>query len=273
MKKIGITGASGYVGDKMLKIIPNSFPLNFDVTNFKQVGDVMNAERPDIVLHLAGITNVDKCQEPENEKRVFQVNVVGTQNVGDACARYDSQLVLLSTYHVFNGRRKFGLYTEKSRPNPLNYYGFTKLACEGMRLTFPFMKIVRTSYLFDYNRLQDKIRALNTTDQYYPTFQSRSFLHIKHFCEMMGEYLGDFNDDVPSILHIAGSESVSWYDFMRRVSLEFKTKYSVAPRTDELKLAVPRPKKGGLSVANSDRLGYQQHSFEEGVVMMEKLGI
>lgn len=274
--KIGITGASGYIGDKMLKFIPNAIPLNFDVTNLRQVRDVMQAEKPDVVFHLAAITNVDKCEEKENEKKVFQVNVGGTMNVGDACAEIDAQMVLLSTYHIFNGRKKFGLYNEKSRPDPLNYYGFTKMTAEGMRLSFPFMKVIRTSYLFDYHRLQEKISALNSADQYYPDFQTRTFLHIKQFTEMVGDYFHVLENEpllIPSVLHISGISSISWYEFMRLVSDAFKTKRSVFPRKDELKNVVPRPKKGGLNVDTSMSIGIRQYSVDDGIELMRRMEI
>jgi dTDP-4-dehydrorhamnose reductase len=270
--KIGITGASGYLGSKMLKYVEGSFPIVVDVRNRDAVMDVISSEKPDVVIHLASISDVNKCEQPENEKDVFNTNVRGTDHVAQACEKNSAQMILLSTNHVFDGRRRFGLYTEKSRTNPINYYGFSKLAAEQVCLLYPNVKTIRTSYLFDYDRLLDNILDLRISDQIYPTFQTRSFVHVYHFIQSMISYLS-MMDRMPKILNVAGLNCTSWCTFMEVVNTEFGNRHKVLPRREEKTNLVPRPHVGSLNVNMAQKLGLDLYSYWDGIQFMKKLGI
>jgi dTDP-4-dehydrorhamnose reductase len=135
---------------------------------------------------------------------------------------------------VFDG--KWGWlrgYREDSNPNPINYYGMSKLAAEGLTESYSNFKIIRTSCLFNRERLKGKEL------QSQPTFIRRSFMYLPHFCSRLIQYADSF-DKMPTITHIAGSESVSWYKFMS----EFE---DVSPRDVEPDYTFsPRPHYGGL---------------------------
>jgi dTDP-4-dehydrorhamnose reductase len=130
-RKILVTGSSGTVGS----YIPAIFSADelflttrkdLDITNRKQVLEIIAREQPDVVIHLAANTNVDECQSNKREARI--VNAIGTKNIADACHNVGSTLVYVSTGAVFNGKNEY--YTENSRPSPINYYGKTKLLGE-----------------------------------------------------------------------------------------------------------------------------------------------
>jgi len=77
-------------------------------------------------VHAAALTDVDLCEKDKN--LAFNVNVLGTKNVVEACKKVNAHLVYISTDYVFSGEK--GYYSEQDETNPLNYYGFTKLEGE-----------------------------------------------------------------------------------------------------------------------------------------------
>ena len=267
MQRVGITGANGYVGRELLKH-PNTFSLVADVTRPDEVEMAIKNGKPDLVVHLASVSNVDTCEDPKNREWVLDVNVRGTSNVAEACMSRGIGMVLLSTAQVFSGRWLVG-YTEKDRPNPVNFYGLSKMGAEALQTIYPFMKIVRTSYLFDRKRLASDIHYLHGGNvREYPTFISRSFMYLPHFVDSFHQYLCEFGQ-MPNVLHLSGSKTISWYEFMRDLSLLYLIpQENIYPRQKERKDLAPRPHRAGLNVRLSEKLGFKQYSFADGITQM-----
>lgn len=135
-RKILVTGAGGMVGSYVPavfashEIILTDIVAGFDyldVHDPQKVMDSIRSHRPDLVLHLAAATDVDRCeQEPD---WAYHTNAVGTQNVALACQAHDIPLVYISTAGVFWGDKPEP-YIEFDTPNPANVYGRSKLAGE-----------------------------------------------------------------------------------------------------------------------------------------------
>ncbi|RZL17893.1 MAG: SDR family oxidoreductase, partial [Pedobacter sp.] len=147
MKTVLVTGSNGLLGQKITeKIIEeggvnlvatskgaNRFPTEdkyvyaeMDILSAEQVRQVIEKYKPDAIIHTAAMTNVDTC---ENQKDLaYQLNVVAVQTLLSLCEEYNIQLVHLSTDFVFDGED--GPYDELAAPNPLSYYGETKLMAE-----------------------------------------------------------------------------------------------------------------------------------------------
>jgi len=139
-QRLFVTGASGLLGNKIVELAkfkfevtplhgtrplhPNS--LQIDITNKKRVMKLFDDLKPEIVIHTASETDVDKC-EIEKE-HAWKVNVQGTQNIAEACQEINAKIVCISTDYVFDGEK--GLYAEEDCPNPINHYGITKLEAE-----------------------------------------------------------------------------------------------------------------------------------------------
>lgn len=249
--KISMTGANGFVGKELQQW--GIEPLVCDVTKPEQVHDVISANKPDIIIHLAAISDVNFCEDKQNEYTVISTNLIGTNNVLEAAQDYGAKVVMLSSDHVFDG--KWGWlrgYREDSTPKPANFYGLSKLAAEALTKTFPDFKIVRTSYLFNRERLKGK------EFESQPTFIHRSFMYLPHFARTLMQYIGIF-DAVPTITHITGSKSVSWYEFM-------STFEDVSPRDVEPDYTFsPRPHYGGLKTKYKF---FHPVSYEQGIVEM-----
>lgn len=135
-RKILVTGVGGMVGSYVSEVFRNDELLLTDVVDgfvqldVRDAAAVMKAvalAKPDIVLHLAAATDVDRCeQEPD---WAYHTNAIGTQNVALACQAQGTILVYISTAGVFWGD-KFEPYIEFDAPNPANIYGRSKLAGE-----------------------------------------------------------------------------------------------------------------------------------------------
>jgi dTDP-4-dehydrorhamnose reductase len=140
--KLLITGASGLYGSKLAQIalskgievyssdiqnlsVYGSF-VKMDISDKVQVEETFRAVKPDVVVHAATLTDVDKCEL--NKALAWNVNVEGTKNIVDASKSAGAFLVYISTDYVFSGEK--GCYVESDSPEPINYYGLTKLEAE-----------------------------------------------------------------------------------------------------------------------------------------------
>lgn len=169
--KILLLGANGLYGTKLAQLcLEQNLPiylsgtknlsnhsnyLKIDITNKSQVDVGFSKIQPEIVIHAAGLTNVDICET--NKTLAWKVNVEGTRNITTASKRYKSFLVYLSTDYIFNGEK--GNYTETDIPDPINYYGKTKLEAENIiKSTLNDFCIIRPSVIFGS---KSKVRKKN----------------------------------------------------------------------------------------------------------------
>jgi dTDP-4-dehydrorhamnose reductase len=111
-----------YLGKRKYEVLATS-RNSMDVRNSKLVNDVISSFGPDVVFHLAAITDLELCEECPD--LAADVNTRGTENVIDACNAIGCKTVYISTGAVFDGTKK-GAYEEGDKPNPLSVYGRTK---------------------------------------------------------------------------------------------------------------------------------------------------
>jgi dTDP-4-dehydrorhamnose reductase len=165
--KVLITGAAGVVGTDLSQVLATANHQtirtdlsrsegieHMDVRQTSEVAAVVSRERPDLVIHLAAETDVDRCEIEVDH--AYRTNTLGTWNVALACQRQDIPMVYVSTAGVFDGT-KDEPYTEFDQPNPLNVYGRTKL--EGEKLARELLSrffIVRASWMIGGGSAKDK---------------------------------------------------------------------------------------------------------------------
>ncbi len=181
--KILGTGLNGLVGTRIIELLQSKFEFEnisrstgVDITNKAQVDMAISSSRASIVLHLTAKTDVDGCEQDkekdiviaksvssglelfENTDTAWAINVVGTQNVVDACKKTNKKLIYFSTDFVFDGKHTpDGGYKEEDEPNPINWYGLTKYKGEEIVLNsgIPFA-IIRLAYPFGYPFIKKK---------------------------------------------------------------------------------------------------------------------
>jgi dTDP-4-dehydrorhamnose reductase len=161
--RILVTGAAGALASYVPGVFADDELVLTDVSGDFERLDVADSEavlatieqvRPDVVLHFAAATDVDRCEkEPD---LAFSVNAIGTQNVVRACRAVDALLVYTSTAGVFSGDKPEP-YTEFDVPGPANVYGHSKLAGErAVETQLSRYYIVRAGWMIGGGRTRDK---------------------------------------------------------------------------------------------------------------------
>jgi dTDP-4-dehydrorhamnose reductase len=103
-------------------------------------------ERPDLVVHLAAMTDVDGCEE--NPQEAFRVNADGSAHVAQACHKIGSPLVAVGTDYVFDGESARP-YREDDPPHPINVYGASKhLGEQAIRSQASRWMVIRSAWLY-----------------------------------------------------------------------------------------------------------------------------
>lgn len=132
MKKIVITGGTGRFG-KILKKDKNKNKLffpdrkNLDITNFKKIQNYLSNIKPDILIHLAGLSRPMDIHEKDIKKSI-DLNIIGTANITKACEERNIKLIYFSTNYVYPGKK--GNYKEGDNLLPVNNYAWSKLGGE-----------------------------------------------------------------------------------------------------------------------------------------------
>ena len=141
-------GSSPLFSPDALHVAPDEFEVvalthhDLDITQRERVSDALRATRPDVVIHLAAYTAVDRAET--EGPACFAVNATGTGNLSDAARETRAHLIAVSTDYVFDGD-KGSSYVESDATNPLSVYGASKR--DGELLCRPEDTIVRTSWV------------------------------------------------------------------------------------------------------------------------------
>ena len=101
----------------------------------------------DVVINCAAYTNVNDAEI--NRKQAILINAESVNNISSICEKKNIQLIHISSDYVFDGKKN-GLYFEHNMPNPINYYGFSKLSGENSMKKYKLKNsiILRTSWLY-----------------------------------------------------------------------------------------------------------------------------
>ena len=245
-----------------------------DIIHRQKVREVILDFFPDFIINAAAFANVDKS---ETEKETaWKINVNGVENIAFYSWTIDAHLIHFSTDYIFNGKN--GPYTEDDLPNPIGYYGRTKLASENsIRISGTKNTIIRTNVLYgpakngrpDFvkwviNSLRDKKVIRIVTDQIgNPTYIDDLVAVINKIIELKKE----------GIYNIGGRAMISRYDFTLRIADYFGLDKSLIQMifTKDLNQPALRPLKSGLITLKAEtELDYKPHTIEETFELMKK---
>ena len=284
--KILIFGASGMLGQRCYEyfakklgysVFCSSFEEKFydtsanyvqaDITKRDKVKSIISNFSPDYIINAAAFTNVDKS---ESERELaWSINVKAVEYMAEGARNCDAHLIHISSDYIFDGIK--GQYSENDKPNPVGYYGRTKLAGENaLRISNALYTILRTNVLYgvikegrlDFVRwVVESIRKGETirivTDQINnPTFLDDLVRAIGQVMEF-GKY---------GVYNIGGREFLSRYDFTMRIVDFFGLDKSLvkAITTPELNQPAKRPLNSGLVTIKAEtEFGYSASSIED----------
>ncbi|MDE5715806.1 MAG: dTDP-4-dehydrorhamnose reductase [Anaeroplasmataceae bacterium] len=254
--KILVTGIKGQLGYDCVRELNERGYCNIlgvdiedlDITNEKAVKDFILKYQPDIVMHNAAWTAVDKAEEfPE---KVYEVNALGTKYIAEACKEVDAKMVYISTEYVFDGMGTKAFEVDDVR-NGLSVYGKTKAQGEDF-VTSILDKffIVRISWVFGINGNNFVKTMLRLADS------GKKELNV--VCDQIGSvtYTYDLSKilcdmiqtNAYGIYHATNEGTLSWFDFALEIFKQKKLDVKVNPVTTEeyLKL-VPQQAKRPLN--------------------------
>ncbi len=296
MKTVLVTGSNGLLGQKLtglylqrndVKLIatgkgPDRYPASgdyeyatMDITNRDEVLEVIRKYRPDTVIHGAAMTNVDACEL--DHASCDAQNVDAVSYIVEACNEVQAHLVHVSTDFIFDGKN--GPYTEEAEPAPLSYYGNSKL--KGEEIVMQNSKswaIARTVLVYgvvaDMSRSNivlwakgalEKGAPMNVVDDQFRTPTLAEDLAAG--CMLIEQKRAQ------GVYNISGKDFMSVYELVCRVAQFFKLDAGVVNRSNSQTFTQPaaRPLVTGFVLDKAYRdLGYNPHSFEEGLALVQQ---
>lgn len=150
---IWIAGASGNLGTALMDLLKANFDnkvigtdKDLDVTDSKAVFQAAEMYRPNIIVNLASISDVEYCEN--NPVEAYKVNALGARNLASAARLVNARIIQLSTDDIFIGNEG-DVFNEFDTPTPSTVYGKSKLAGENfVRELNPKHLIIRSSWLY-----------------------------------------------------------------------------------------------------------------------------
>lgn len=298
MKRILVTGSNGLLGQKLTERIladkqheliaaskgANRYPVKegyfyaeLDVTNEEQLRRVIGQYRPDTVIHTAAMTNVDACENNKEQCRLLNVEAV--KYLVRICEENDIHLIHLSTDFIFDGED--GPYQEDAAPNPLSYYGQTKLEAEQLiQASSCRWAILRTIIVYgivnDISRSNIVLWAKSALEKGSPINVVNDQWRMPTLAEDLAEgCLLAAEKNACGIYNISGSELMSIFELVEQVADFWNLDKSLIKpiSSQSLNQAAKRPKKTGFVLDKAKKiLNYQPRSFKEGLrIVSEQL--
>ncbi|MHB1938564.1 MAG: SDR family oxidoreductase [Acidobacteriaceae bacterium] len=253
-----IIGARGFLGMHATRAARDPFEVfmgsreaaadpasvQIDISDASSVDTTFRRVKPDAVLLLAALSDIDRCQSQPD--LALAVNVHGSEHVANACARANARLLFTSSAAVFDGR-KHG-YTEEDAPTPLSVYGETKARAEAAVLALlPSAIVLRIALVIGFagkagtNAMLDNLAAswASGSPVASPTFEYRNPIDAGTLSSFMLRLL--LHKDACGIFHAGAKDSVSRYEL--NVKLAKRMGYSgdlVQPQTVPASGRAPR---------------------------------
>ncbi len=294
--KILITGANGLLGQKLVSLLQQQPEValiatsrgncrikdlghgsfhSLDVTKEEEVLTTFARLKPEVVIHTAAMTQVDDCEL--NPEACIKANIGAVKNVVAGCRQVKAHLVHLSTDFIFDGSA--GPLTEEAAPNPVNFYGETKLQAEEIIKQADIgWAIARTVLVYGVvpglsrsniilwvkENLENKKNIKVVDDQWRtPTLAEDLALG----CWLMAK------NKATGVYNISGKDMLTPYAMAQMVADYFALDNRYITRADSATFSQPakRPPKTGFVIEKArQELGYQPHSFAEGIEIIAR---
>ena len=235
MQSLLVTGAGGLLGNWTVGLAERNYAVTptdiiepqhahgvkADIAEAEEVKRLFRKVAPNIVIHTASETNVDRCETARD--RAWKINVVGTMNIADASLDIGAKLIYISTDYVFDGEKS--LYTEEDSPNPIDFYGLTKL--EGERQAMRRCKniaVLRTSVLYGRHPTKQDFATwvISQLKQRQGITVVADHFNTPTLAENLAQMALEVADrDLQGVFHTSGCERISRYDFARKIAEKF----------------------------------------------------
>ena len=294
--KILITGSNGLLGQKLLHKLRQDFSVeliatskgknrvsnkdgytyfDLDITNNDVVAQLIASEKPQVVINTAAMTNVDLCED--EKKACDSLNVEAVRYLADSCAMIDAHLIQISTDFIFDGED--GPYTEEDEPNPLSYYGLSKLKSEEVLQAHNVKwTILRTIIVFGVGEKLSKGNIVLWAKGALAKGDPLNIIDDQFRAPTLAEDLADAcilaaKKKAFGVFNASGKDIMSIYEIVERIAKHYGNTTENLNRisTATLNQTAGRPPRTGFILDKSKKvLGYNPHSFEECLTIINK---
>ena len=278
-----MTGSAGLIGQQLVKDLSESNqvfssynesipefgePIRMDLRDQTEISSVFNEKKPDIVIHLGAMTDVDHCERDKSS--ATEINAKSTEIIAKECSNQNSFLVYLSTDYVFDGNS--GMYNEIDTTNPIGHYGKSKLAGERSVENFSSEYcIARTSTPFGLHSKKKSfptwiIENLEQKNQINVlTDQITSPTYIPNLSQMLIEIA---ERKITGILHVSGASKMSRYDMACMIAdkLDYDQSLLNPAIMSQMNWDAERPKNSSFDVSKAASILHQKpQTIEESI--------
>jgi len=238
------TGLNGLVGSKFVSDFSDRYLFDnldlrdkqrpVDITQQQQVESVIAQSAAKFLIHFAAFTNVTAAFAQSGDKNglCYQVNVVGTKNIAQACQKFNKHLIHISTAYVFNGEKE-GLYTEQDPLSPIEWYGQTKAWAEEVvqstpGLTWTILRIDQPFRSDPFAKLDVAWKLIEgmRAGKIYPQFTDHYFgpTYIDDFAKVLDAVV---RLNLTGLYHATSGEQWTDFDFARSLAQQLHIDYQV----------------------------------------------
>jgi dTDP-4-dehydrorhamnose reductase len=296
MVKVIITGSNGLLGQSLLNLLLQQ-KQQYDVIGFSRgenrsgredflyvsidITDKVLLEKeiikinPDFIIHTAAMTQVDACET--NQLACDLLNIEVVQWLVEISNKINTHIIHISTDFIFDGKK--GYYLETDTPNPLSYYGLSKLKSEQiLRMSKVDYTILRTilvyGKVFDMSRnnivlwvrkmLSERKEITIVNDQYrMPTYVEDLAMACKIAIDKKA--IGIFN--------ISSNQLLSIYEIAQQIAEVFNLDTTLIKPISSATLnqTASRPAKTGFDLIKTNQeLEFYPKSFKEDLLRFKK---
>jgi dTDP-4-dehydrorhamnose reductase len=293
--RILVTGSNGLLGQKLSQLIQNQ-PMHhliatargksaikissgeyhtLDVTEPHAVMDIMSHTKPDVIINAAAMTLVDKCEL--EQQACWTANVTSMENLVKACEATNTHLVHVSTDFIFDGSH--GPLDENAIPNPINFYGKSKLAAEEvLKASKVEYCIARTVLVYGITADMGRSNIVLWVKESLENGKTIQVVNDQFRTPTLAEDLasGCFlaaTKKAKGIYNISGSDFITPYDIAIKTAEFFNLDKSLIKPANSTTFKQPaaRPLVTGFVIDKARKeLGYKPHTFDEGLKVIAK---
>ncbi len=296
MKKILITGSNGLLGQTLLNLLlkeKESYQVtgfsrgknrsgredfiyhSIDITDEELLKKKLQNTQPDVIVHTAAVTNVDACEDDKKGCDVLNIDVV--RFLSNFSKKSGTHLIHISTDFIFDGKK--GYYKETDKPNPLNYYGHSKLKSEEILtkstidftilrtiLVYGFVyKMTRNNIVLWIKKMLSENKEITIVNNQFrmPTYVEDLALMCKLVIDKRA--IGIFN--------VSSNTLLSIYEIAQQIANVFNLdKNLIKPiSTATLNQKAVRPLKTGFNLEKTNKeLGFYPKSFKEDLLRFKE---
>lgn len=252
----------------------NQQTVPLDLADDASINAAVATAQPDVLIHTASIGNLDLGES--GKEAAWRVNVMGTQQLLTACQPYAPHTTVCSTIYVFDGTSP--PYTETSTPNPLSYYGKTKLACEEVAQQLAArLLLLRLNTIYGWHLPGQRMNWVTWILTKLQAGESvKAVDDIYNNLVWVGDVaraiLNGIDQEVTGLYNVGGPETLSRYEFSLQIADVFGfDRALISPISDDAFASsmVPRPKNTTCAIDKMVRdLGVQPLTAAAGLQQM-----